>query len=148
MNVTVNFYYNVSDNRCLFKNISQVFTADFVFYDDSSIITPRLRLAYNGNITNCNYFYIPSLGRYYYIDNIDFNRGGEMIVTGRIDVLMTYQNEISGIECVMSRIEHYNLTTIPDTNIVIKNYDIINIYASSVGFDTGFGNYVLELYGG
>lgn len=148
MNVTVNFYYNVSDNRCLFKNISQVFSADFVFYDDSSIITPRLRLAYNGNITNCNYFYIPSLGRYYYIDNIDFNRGGEMIVTGRIDVLMTYQNEISGIECVMSRIENYALTTMPDTNIVIKNYDIINIYASDRAFDTTFGNYVLQILGG
>lgn len=148
MNVTANFYTTDSDNRSLHKILTGIFQTDFVFYDDSSIITPVLRLAYNSAINQCNYFYIPAINRYYFIDNIRFNRGGEMYVSGHIDVLTTYANEIENIQCTISRYEHFNLTTLPDTNVVIKNYDIINIYQSDKNFDITLGNYVLQILGG
>lgn len=148
MNVTANFYTTDSDNRALHKILTSVFQADFVYYEDSSIINPVLRLAYNSAINQCNYFYIGELNRYYFIDNIRFNRGGEMYVSGHIDVLTTYANEIENIQCTISRYEHFNLSTLPDTNVVIKNYDIINIYQSDKSFDTTFGNYVLQILGG
>lgn len=146
--MTVKFYTTDSDNRSLHKNLTGIFQTDFVFYDDSSIINPVLRLAYNSAINQCNYFYIPAINRYYFIDNIRFNRGGEMYVSGHIDVLTTYANEIENIQCTISRYEHFNLTTLPDTNVVIKNYDIINIYQSDKNFDTTVGNYVLQILGG
>lgn len=146
--MTANFYTTDSDNRSLHKNLTGIFQTDFVFYDDSSIITPVLRLSYNSAINQCNYFYIPAINRYYFIDNIRFNRGGEMYVSGHIDVLTTYANEIENIQCTISRYEHFNLTTLPDTNVVIKNYDIINIYQSDKNFDTTVGNYVLQILGG
>ena len=148
MSVTADFYVCDSDRRNLYKNISLIFTTDFVFYENSSIMQPRLRLAYNANITSCNYMYIPALNRYYFIDDISFNNAGEMIVTGQIDVLQTYQNQISGITCNIVRYEKYDLSLCPDTNILIKNYNIINIYKSDSGFDTTFGNYVLQIVGG
>lgn len=148
MIVTANFYVCDSDRRNLYKNISLIFTTDFVFYENSSIMQPRLRLAYNANITGCNYMYIPALNRCYFIDNISFNNAGEMIVTGQIDVLETYQQQIAGITCNISRYENYDLSLCPDTNILIKNYNIINIYKSDSGFDTTFGNYVLQIVGG
>lgn len=148
MNVTANFYTTDSDNRALHKNLTSVFQADFVYYEDSSIINPVLRLAYNSAIKQCDYFYIGELNRYYFIDNIRFNSGGEMYVIGHIDVLTTYANEIENIQCTISRYEQFNLSTLPDTNVVIKNYDIINIYQSDKSFDTTFGNYVLQILGG
>lgn len=146
--MTADFYVCASDRRNLYKNISLIFTTDFVFYENSSIMQPRLRLAYNANITGCNYMYIPALNRYYFIDDISFNNAGEMIVTGQIDVLQTYQNQIAGITCNIARYENYVLSLCPDTNILIKNYNIINIYKSDSGFDTTFGDYVLQIVGG
>lgn len=148
MNVTANFYVCDSDRRNLYKNISLIFTADFVFYENSSIMQPRLRLAYNANITSCNYMYIPALNRCYFIDDISFNNAGEMIVACQIDVLETYQQQIAGITCNIARYENYDLSLCPDTNILIKNYNIINIYKSDSGFDTTFGDYVLQIVGG
>lgn len=146
--MTADFYVCESDRRNLYKNTSLIFTTDFVFYENSSIMQPRLRLAYNANINSCNYMYIPALNRYYFIDDITFNNAGEMIVTGQIDVLQTYQNQIAGITCNIARYENYDLTLCPDTNILIKNYNIINIYKADSGFDTTFGNYVLQIVGG
>lgn len=146
--MTVDFYVCDSDRRNLYKNTSLVFTTDFVFYENSSIMQPRLRLAYNANITGCNYMYIPPLNRFYFIDDITYNNAGEMIVTGQIDVLQTYQNQIAGITCNIARYENYDLSLCPDTNILVKNYNIINIYKSDTGFDTTFGNYVLQIVGG
>ena len=148
MNVTADFYVCDSDRRNLYKNTSLIFTTDFVFYENSSIMQPRLRLAYNANITGCNYMYIPALNRYYFIIDIVYDNAGEMIVTGQIDVLQTYQNQISGITCNIARYEKYELSLCPDTNILIKNYNIINIYKSDSGFDTTFGDYVLQIVGG
>lgn len=148
MSVTADFYVCNSDRRNLYKNISLIFSTDFVFYENSSILKPRLRIAYNANINNCNYMYIPALNRFYFIDDITYNNAGEMIVTCQIDVLQTYQNQIVGITCNIARYENYDLSLCPDTNILIKNYNIINIYKSDSGFDTTFGNYVLQIVGG
>ena len=56
MNVRADFYTTDSDNRTLHKNLTGVFGADFVYYEDSSIIYPVLRLAYNSAIKQCNYY--------------------------------------------------------------------------------------------
>lgn len=145
--MTADFYVCNSDRRNLYKNISMQFTTDFVFYENSSIMQPRLRLAYNANITGCNYMYIPALNRFYFIIDIQYDNAGEMLVTGQIDVLQTYQ-QIANITCNIARYEKYDLSLCPDTNILIKNYNIINIYKSDTGFDTTFGNYVLQIVGG
>lgn len=146
--MTADFYVCNSDRRNLYKNISLIFSTDFVFYENSSILNPRLRIAYNANINSCNYMYIPALNRYYFIDDISFNNAGEMIVSGQIDGLQTYQNQIAGITCNIARYENYDLSLCSDTNILIKNYNIINIYKSDSGFDTTFGDYVLQIVGG
>lgn len=146
--MTAEFFICDDDKRNLYKNPVPVFAADFVFYENSSIYQPRLRIAYNANIQSCNYMYIVGLNRFYYIDNIIFNNAGEMIITGLIDVLQTYHDQIENVTCNIARYELYDLSLCPDTNILIKNYNIINIYKSDSGFDTTFGNYVLQIVGG
>lgn len=146
--MTADFYVCDSDRRNLYKNTSLVFTTDFVFYENSSIMNPRLRLAYNANIKGCNYMYIPALNRFYFIIDIQYDNAGEMLVPGQIDVLQSYQQQIANITCNIARYENYDLSLCPDTNILVKNYNIINIYKSDSGFDTTFGNYVLQIVGG
>lgn len=146
MNMMIDFFTMTSDKRKIGKTKQSVFSADANIYETCSIHNPRFRIAYNNNILACNYF--SAFGRFYFIENVNFDNAGQMVVTGLIDVLDSYQTEIKNLVTTITRYENANLTTIPDTNIVIKNYDIINVYASDKSFDTTFGNYVLELYGG
>lgn len=149
MDMILNFYTNTSEIRKIKKNIgSVIFSADAEIFEDCSINECRFRLAYNSIIAACNYVHVPSLNRYYYIRDVIFTNAGQMIVTCFIDVLMSYKNQILSKDLLVSKYEYAGLSTIPDTNIIIKDYNIINVYNSNKSFDTRFGNYVLEIYGG
>lgn len=113
------------------------------------IFNPVFILAYDASLINANYVYCPKFNRYYFItEPPTLLTGRRMELHCTIDVLMSWQAGIKSVKTLVSRQEHAGLSTIPDSNIVIKNYDIINIYASDMSFDTSLGNYVLELYGG
>lgn len=112
------------------------------------VLNPVFIISYNSNYITSNYVHVPEFGRYYFINNINLLPGNRAELSCSVDVLMSWQSEINSVKTLISRQENAGLSTIPDSNIVIKNYDIINIYASDMSFDTAFGNYVLELYGG
>lgn len=113
------------------------------------ILNPVFTLAYDSSLVNANYVYCPEFKRYYFVTKPPTLLAGKrMELQCTVDVLMSWQSGIKSVKTLISRQENAGLSTIPDSNIVIKNYDIINIYASDVSFDTAFGNYVLELYGG
>lgn len=66
-------------------------------------LTPDFILETNGIVYNSNYFFCELTSRYYYITDIDFSTGGRIVVHSRVDVLMTFRNEIlsssSWVEC-------------------------------------------------
>lgn len=57
-------------------------------------LTPDFIVTTNSMVYNSNYFYCDFTSRYYYITSCDVATGGRIIVHSRVDVLMTFRNEI------------------------------------------------------
>lgn len=57
-------------------------------------LTPDFIVNTNPTVYNANYFYCDFTSRYYYITSCDVTTGGRIIVHSRVDVLMTFRNEI------------------------------------------------------
>lgn len=62
--------------------------------DTESTLTPDFIVNTNANIYNANYFFCDFTSRYYYITGLDVTTGGRIIIHSRVDVLMTFRNEI------------------------------------------------------
>lgn len=115
----------------------------------SSIVNPVLEIA-TQNCINYNYCYIPAFNRYYFIDDIVFNRG-IWILSCSVDVLASYKTEIGASSCYVLR-----SSTASDGDIIDTRYPIttdkttswlnpdINPFTWS-GFNSGF--YVIGLQG-
>ena len=74
--------------------------------------------------------------------------GHRMELTCSVDVLMTYANQIDRINCVVTRQQNSGLTLVPDTGIMVQNYNPIYIYNFPNSFDVSFGSYILQVIGG
>lgn len=74
--------------------------------------------------------------------------GHRMELTCSVDVLMTYANQIDRINCVVTRQQSSGLTLVPDSQIMIQNYDVINVYSFNNYFDTTLGQYIMQVIGG
>lgn len=102
MNVT--FYNNRSDKRKLSKSLTRLGSVDAELKDDCSILRPTLRVS-RGNLSQyavCNYMYIPSFNRYYFVETSALI--GDMVeVRGDVDVLMTYANGIRALNVTVLR---------------------------------------------
>lgn len=57
-------------------------------------LTPNFILITNPLIYNSNYFFCSTTSRYYYITDVEFTSGGRIILHSRVDVLMSFRNEI------------------------------------------------------
>ena len=57
-------------------------------------LTPDFILQTNGVVYNSNYFFCDFTSRYYYITSFDMLSGGRIVIHSRVDVLMTFRNEI------------------------------------------------------
>ena len=68
-------------------------TLSVVVLDATSVMTPRIRLSYNGNPTNWNYCMISEFGRYYFITDWTSDHN-QWIATLNCDVLATYKQTI------------------------------------------------------
>lgn len=101
--VTVNFYNCSDDKRVMSKTLTAQITVQATFLQASSIIKPRLRLAWNNAYVSCNYMYIPAFNRYYFVDDITADTGGAVIINASIDVLTTYQDQIKLCPAVVTR---------------------------------------------
>lgn len=112
------------------------------------ILNPVFILEYQSDLVNANYLYCPDFSRYYFITNMNLLPGKRMEINCAVDVLMSYRDQIDNIRCVIARQEHSNLTLVPDTDIVLQNYNPIEIYNFPNRFDVSMGTYVLQVIGG
>ena len=110
MGITVSFYSNTSDNRCLTKNLTLINSAICNVYEPCDRLNPVLTLD-GGTISNedvngivsCNYCVIPEFGRSYFITNIISERGKKVIINCHVDVLETYKDQIKELNCIAAR---------------------------------------------
>ena len=88
---------SISDDiRKINKTVNQIteLLPCAVTEDSNSILNPRLLLKWNESYIRANYAYIPKFQRYYFIDDISLNTGGNCVVSLSVDVLSTYSAQI------------------------------------------------------
>src|SRR5574344_754909 len=146
MNVSI--YKNTSDNLRVSKSLTLLKTLKGVqFFEESSILTPRLLLKYDEILFVANYMYVPKFNRYYYITDIANINGNEMSIPGQVYVLQTYEKELRGSTAVVDRQEKkYNLY-LNDSQFKVYNYTRTNTVPFPIGFPNE-GTYVLTVAGG
>ena len=110
MAITVSFFSNTSDNRCLTKDLTLINSATCDVYEPCDRLNPVLVLD-GGTISNedvngivsCNYCAIPEFGRWYFIENIVSERGKKVVINCHVDVLETYRDQIKELNCIAAR---------------------------------------------
>lgn len=147
MSMTITLYHNDSDKRTLNKNITNAGALNnAVIIDDTSILTPRLKVRDNGIImVQYNYCYIADFKRYYFITDVTISNG-YIYIDLKVDVLMTYQNEIKNLYAVIKRQQTACNYYLDDE--MYKSYEYSRIQTKE--FPNGFTTnaFILSIAGG
>ena len=139
--MTAILYNNVSDNRKINKNITEISTIDLTIYLDTNVLNPVFKVKTFNN--NGNYLYVPALNRYYYINNYTLSNQC-VYLHCTVDVLMSYKNEILNSEVLVYRNESIKDLRLQDTNMPISCKKQIQIEQISEQFiNNGIGCYII-----
>ena len=107
--VLVWLYTQNSENDVLSKSLTFVNIIAGQFNSAFNLKNPvlDLHITDSGNIA-CNYIYIPSLSRYYYVESVDVISANYIRYKLREDVLMTWQSLIRQQSAFVTRCENEN----------------------------------------
>ena len=110
-NVHLNIYLTKSERTALTKTLEEKIELTGTLRDASNVLNPSIEIQASATtIANRNYFEIPEFGRKYFITEITSTGYGRVIVSGHVDVLSTYANDIKKLNAVIARQENrYNL---------------------------------------
>ena len=110
-NVHLNIFLTKSERTALTKTLEEKIELTGTLRDASNVLNPSIEIqASTTTIANRNYFEIPEFGRKYFITEITSTGYGRVIVSGHVDVLSTYANDIKKLSAVIARQENrYNL---------------------------------------
>lgn len=145
MNIVL--YKNASDNNTIGKSLSGALTLSGALRDESSVISPSFRLTSASNISQYNYAYIESFGRYYYIKGITVERTGVWTLDLECDVLESFKAEILSLDATIMRQEkEYNLYFSDPEWKIYENQQILT-RTFPAGFDNR-GTYYITASGG
>ena len=142
----ITFYTNNSEKNALTKSKTQIVRLDGTLKDGTSILDPTV-LCYHldSYIPDINYFYIDEFARYYFITGVEIVRNDLWQISGHVDVLATYKDQILANRAIIQRNQNnYNLLL---NDGLFKTQQ--NPRIATIPFSTGFttSNYVLALAG-
>lgn len=140
-----------TDHRTeVFKSPRLVKQVDYVFVN-TDILNPILRLNMNtenlNDVNQCNYFYIPETGRYYFKNDEISVRNGLVEISGHVDVLYTYASHIADLECIIDRNQYVYNTYLNDDDFKVYQNPILKIQAFPDSFERQDSCYVLVTNG-
>lgn len=129
------------------KTIQNQVTFSGTLKESTSVITPKV-LIEASNLSGYNYMYIANFGRYYFITDIISYRNGLWIISGKVDVLMSFKSGIETCPIILNNtqstlFERYMNGNMWQTLVKTKT-DIINFPS---GLNTT-GEYILITSGG
>lgn len=135
----VQFFYNVSDPRCINKTLIEGSTFEGQARDQISIMNPVV-LFDTEDIIKYNYAYIPEFERYYSIDNIVAYRNNLYEVTMTVDVLMSFRRDILNCVAVVDKqaMQENGDEYIDDGSLVTDNV----MFTEVLEFEDGFNDSV------
>jgi len=117
--------------------------------DNTSILTPTIELALGDEISNIdsfNYFYIPQFSRYYFITDITAVAGMYRI-SGRVDVLKTYADDIKDSFQIVTRQENKQDRYLHDNMIPISDKQEVQEIEFGDTFDDSNSLFILVTTG-
>lgn len=107
MSFTINLQINSSPLEQLDKNISTVVSLSGTLKEDTSIINPVIKIQGDlSSIASCNYMTIPRFNRSYIITDIRSITNNIIEISGRVDVLYTYRDQIRNNAAIIRRQEN------------------------------------------
>lgn len=107
--MTIVLYTNVSAANVVNKSLTQVESLEGTLREPTSILDPNIIIERSSPV-GFNYFQIPEFNRYYYLTGVSSVHNGLIAISGHVDVLKTYSNEIGNMNAIVKRQENaYNL---------------------------------------
>ena len=122
--MTIKLYKTPSEVNKVTKVLNDELSLTGELRESSSVITPIIKIE-DDDLTDYNYAYIPDFGRYYFITNITSVRNDLWEVAMRVDVLMTYADEIKANTAVIARNSNLWNLYYQDEQFKILNYETI-----------------------
>ena len=105
-NLTMILYKNQSDDRCVQKSLIEINRVSGFIRNETSLLTPSVLIDTTNEpnyVLDANYVYMPNFRRYYYITSISSVRNHLWRLSLRVDVLMTYKDEILNQDALVYR---------------------------------------------
>lgn len=137
MSFTIKIQNNSSEKIALTKTVTDVVTLTGTLREETSIIDPVIKIEGDlSDIKKCNYMTIPEFGRSYFITGIRSIRNGIYEISGHVDVLSTYADEIKANKAILKKQQNdWNLYINDGTLMQYQNPMVIT-KAFPNGFDT------------
>lgn len=147
MNVTL--YYNSSDVNRLNKNLNRAATYSGTLRNSCSILDPTIVIE-AVDLSDVNYMYISDFNRYYFITGISVVQNNLWAITGHVDVLMTYNNNIRSCYAVLARAESKDFSNlyIDDDRFTITSRRDFQLIEFPNRVTTGGDSFILTVAGG
>lgn len=107
----ITLYKYSGKSNVINKTLHSGVNVDGTIKDTANTITPQIRLRAKetlSNIKSFNYVYIAAFNRYYFVENCEIISTDICIVSLRVDVLKTYENEIKASTATITERENAN----------------------------------------
>lgn len=115
MSYSIKFYNTPDKANIINKTLNGELTVTGLLKDNSSIYNPSFRIKLNKDLFNKNYFYVDMYKRYYFITDIVIEDNVEMVISGKVDVLESFKDDILNSRQIIGRQEsQYNVYLVDD----------------------------------
>lgn len=117
--MTITLYVTNSSPNSLTKALTQIGDAKVITPTAQiSTLSPVLVLTYNAALLPCNYIYIPKFGRYYFA-TVSTDIAGRLILTCKVDYLMSWASQIKQCPATIIRAEQAGVNYIIDNQLPV-----------------------------
>lgn len=148
MAFTISLFKTDSENNRVVKTLTDEKQLSGELRNQTSVLNPSIRIESADNISTYNYAYISEFGRYYYITDIVSVRTNCWVVSLRCDVLMSYKDEIQGLNVILDNTQETGLSNYlssPNWVNLVKTKTDIKVFPSGLSEQ---GEFILVTAGG
>ena len=148
MAFTISLFKTASENNRVVKTLTDEKQLSGELRNQTSVLNPSIRIESADNISAYNYAYISEFGRYYYITDIVSVRTNCWIISLRCDVLMSYKDEIQGLNVILNNTQETGLSNYlasPNWVNLVKTKTDIKVFPSGLSEQ---GEFILITAGG
>ena len=127
MSFSIKLQRNKSEANKIGKSLTDISTVSGTLRDGTSILNPVILILGDiSDYTHCNYMTISAFDRKYFITDIRSIRNGVFEISGKVDVLETYKDQIKNNKAIIKKQEKvWNLYLNDGTFHIFQNQQIV-----------------------